>query len=339
MVTIKEIAEKMGVSPTTVANVIHGRTGKVSKENVERIRKALKEYNYVSRLGLNSLTRGKTRMIGVVAHSSKRYEQTLVADPFYGLLIGVLEREIRQAGYYMMLYTEEDVDSIFQMALYWNVEALITVTFAWNDYRKLASLVERPVVGIDIREGLSMEDYYVGLDDLGGAYKMTNYLISCGYERIVIVIEVKKGSDTIRLQGYKKALREAGIPYHERDCIVLDPVSRQHRKEQIRDMLSLAGQNTALFCVSDQMASEISNYFTEHGFSIPRDIGIAGFDDNVYATLISPHLTTVRQDVGKKAVLAAQMALTLAAGGEMEPRHMLLPTELVVRESTKKPSD
>lgn len=336
MVTIKEIAAMMGVSPTTVANVIHGRTSKVSKENVERIQKALKEHNYVSKLGLNSLTRGKTRMIGVVAHSSKKYEQTLVADPFYGLLIGTLEQEIRRAGYYMMLYTEEDLDSIFQMALYWNVEALITVTFAWNDHRKLASLVERPVVGIDIREGLTMEDYYVGLDDLGGAYEMTSYLMSCGYERIVIVIEVKKGSDIVRLQGYKKALREAGLPFHERDCIVLDPVNMQRRREQIKGMLSFAGENTALFCVSDQMASEICNYFTEHGCRVPEDIGIAGYDDNIYARLVSPHLTTVRQDVRKKAVLAAQMALELTAGREVEGRHVLLPTEVVARESTKR---
>ena len=66
MVTIKDIANITGVSPTTVANVIHGRTNKVSKENVERIQKALKENHYVPKLAQETMTRGKTRLIGVV---------------------------------------------------------------------------------------------------------------------------------------------------------------------------------------------------------------------------------------------------------------------------------
>ena len=85
----------MNVSPTTVANVIHGRTSKVSKENVERIQQALKEHNYVPKMGLEALTKGKTRLIIVVIHTTKRYTQTTVGDPFYSQTIGVLEEEIR----------------------------------------------------------------------------------------------------------------------------------------------------------------------------------------------------------------------------------------------------
>ena len=104
MVTIKDIANITGVSPTTVANVIHGRTNKVSKENVERIQKALKENHYVPKLAQETMTRGKTRLIGVVIHTTKVYEDTTIADPFYGTIVGIIERELRKAGYYMLLY-------------------------------------------------------------------------------------------------------------------------------------------------------------------------------------------------------------------------------------------
>ena len=98
MVTIKDIANITGVSPTTVANVIHGRTNKVSKENVERIQKALKENHYVPKLAQETMTRGKTRLIGVVIHTTKVYEDTTIADPFYGTIVGIIERELRKAG-------------------------------------------------------------------------------------------------------------------------------------------------------------------------------------------------------------------------------------------------
>ena len=110
MVTIKDIANITGVSPTTVANVIHGRTNKVSKENVERIQKALKENHYVPKLAQETMTRGKTRLIGVVIHTTKVYEDTTIADPFYGTIVGIIERELRKAGYYMLLYAEMDLD-------------------------------------------------------------------------------------------------------------------------------------------------------------------------------------------------------------------------------------
>ena len=142
MVTIKDIANITGVSPTTVANVIHGRTNKVSKENVERIQKALKENHYVPKLAQETMTRGKTRLIGVVIHTTKVYEDTTIADPFYGTIVGIIERELRKAGYYMLLYAEMDLDKIFQMSASWSVAGIITVTFAQKDYEKLRNLVE-----------------------------------------------------------------------------------------------------------------------------------------------------------------------------------------------------
>ena len=140
MITIKEIAELMNVSPTTVANVIHGRTTKVSKENVERIQNALKEHNYVQKMGLEALTKGKTRIIAVVIHTCKFYDNTTVGDPFYSLTIGTLEEKIRNTGYFMMLYINTDLDSIFKMALSWNVAGIITVTFSQKNYLKIIFL-------------------------------------------------------------------------------------------------------------------------------------------------------------------------------------------------------
>ena len=137
MVTIKEIARLTNVSPTTVANVIHGRTSKVSPQNVERIQKALKEHNYVSKMGLEALTKGKTRLILVIAHAEKHYQNTPIEEPFYSKILGVLEREIRQAQHYMMLCVDDNDDTLIQTAMSWNVAGIITITFTEKSYQKV----------------------------------------------------------------------------------------------------------------------------------------------------------------------------------------------------------
>ena len=178
MVTIKEIAELTGVSPTTVQNVIHGRTNKVSKENLERIRSALAELHYVPRLAHETMTRGRTKIIGVVIWANRRYEETAAADPFYGQIIGFLESEIRRAGYYMMLYIEADVDTIFRTAASWNMSGVIAVSFTKQSLEKLRTLMDGyPVIGIDTARRTGPVADNVGLDDEDGGYRMTKYLL------------------------------------------------------------------------------------------------------------------------------------------------------------------
>lgn len=82
MTTIKEIAEMAGVSMTTVYNVLHGNVKKVSKENMEKIQKLLDEYHYVPKMGLSALKNNSSKIIGVVIHTSRYYENSVISDTF-----------------------------------------------------------------------------------------------------------------------------------------------------------------------------------------------------------------------------------------------------------------
>ena len=241
MITIKEIANMMNVSPTTVANVIHGRTSKVSKENVERIQQALKEHNYVPKMGLEALTKGKTRLIIVVIHTTKRYTQTTVGDPFYSQTIGVLEEEIRRAGYYMMLYIDRNLDNIFKTALSWNVAGIIAVTLSKTNYEKLCSLVDCPVVGIDtfMEDTAPLPDtgYHVTLDDIGAGKQMVNYLVNTGFSNIIVISDAKIGSSALRAAGAKIALKEHNISTEKQWHMVLDTQKRR-RDSQYNSLLA-----------------------------------------------------------------------------------------------------
>lgn len=338
MVTIKDIANITGVSPSTVANVIHGRNNKVSKENVKRIQEALREYHYVPKLAQETLTRGKTRLIGVVIHTTKVYKNTTIADPFYGMIVGVIEEELRKAGYYMLLYTEMDLDSIFQMAASWSVAGIITVTFAEKDYLKLTNLIDnRPVVGIDTYNRAEQNVYNIGLDDVSGGFQMTDYLFSCGYEEVLILIEENaRGADLRRLEGYKRALVKHGRKYQKKYHILVDPEHPEKRRKKLKELQQFAGKNYAVFCVSDQLAARTMRSFLEDGFRIPQDIGISGFDDNIYAQMVYPRLTTMRQDIPRKAVEAVKMLIRLVEEKPVDKKELLLPCELIVRDSTER---
>lgn len=339
MVTIKDIANITGVSPTTVANVIHGRTNKVSKENVERIQKALKENHYVPKLAQETMTRGRTRLIGVVIHTTKLYKDTTIADPFYGTIVGVIERELRKAGYYMLLYTEMDLDKIFQMSASWSVAGIITVTFAQKDYEKLRNLIgDCPVVGIDTYGKQGNDIYNVGLDDFSGSFQLVDYLFQGGYEEVLVLMEeTAKGADLVRVEGYKKALKKNGRSYQPKYHIYVDPANREKRRKRLKELQRFAGKNYAIFCVSDQLAVRTMRSFLEDGYKVPDDIGIAGFDNNIYGTTIYPRLTTVNQDIPRKSQEAVKMLLNLIEGKPVKKREIILPTQLVIRDSTRKP--
>ena len=165
MMIIREIAEQADVSMTTVYNVLHGNVKKVSKENTKKIQKLLDEYHYVPKLGLRALKNNSSKIFGVVIHSSRYYENSAISDTFYSHIIGAMEEMLRKAGYYMMLYAAQNLEEIFHMALAWNVDGLIAITFTYRDYIKLKTLVNKPIVAIDLINKENSDYVNVGLQD------------------------------------------------------------------------------------------------------------------------------------------------------------------------------
>ena len=259
MTTIKEIAEMAGVSMTTVYNVLHGNVKKVSKANMEKIQALLDEYHYVPKMGLSALKNNSSKIIGVVIHTSRYYENTVISDTFYSHVIGALEESLRKEGYYMMLYAAEDLEEIFHMSLAWNVDGLIAITFKYHNYIKLKTLINKPIVAIDLIDK-EAEDYVnVGLQDENGGYIMTKYLLEKGYEKIYVCARKNAGVDHERWMGYRKAWEEAGKSYLTNDFISLNE-TEQDRNKNYQMMMKFIGKKTALFFLSDMFAVEAVSY-------------------------------------------------------------------------------
>jgi LacI family transcriptional regulator len=125
MITMKEIATLAKVSQSTVSHALHGRTGKMSKETLERVQRIIKENNYVANMTGRSLAKYGSKIIAVIKIEKRRKEYNMTHDPFFAEVIGMIEHEVRMKGYFVMLYVSVDVDECIRMAKSWNVEGMI----------------------------------------------------------------------------------------------------------------------------------------------------------------------------------------------------------------------
>ena len=339
MATIKEIAEMAGVSTTTVSNVIHGKTKRVSPSTIEKVEHLIKEVGYVQKMGLRVLNKENSQLIAVVINYHKDFKDSILGDPFYGKIIGFIEEYLQSYGYYMMLYSTKDIEKIFQMVMGWNVDGVIAISFSKRNCEKIYQLVKKSIVSVDAYGNMEADEenhvINVGLDDESGGYQMTKYLLECGYEHIKVCAGRDSGVDHLRYVGAKKAMEEYASENQKMQFVALG-MNKEKRRENYEWLAQRRQPKTALFFVSDMYALEAINYFVGKNIQIPQEIGIVGFDDIIYSEFSNPRLTTVKQDVEEKARKAVEILLQQINGPAAEEMEIKLPVRLMKRKSVRK---
>ncbi len=334
MIRIKDIADRAGVSPTTVSNVIHGKTGRVSKATVEKINRILKEMEYVPSISARMLANNSSGLIGVALGFMKKGNASSFEDPFVSAMLGNLEYQIREHGYYMMLVARHEQDDIMQQALGWNFDGMIAMALKEKEIAELSERLGKPLVTIDQYLPPELGVRSITMDDRGGAYQMSQYLIEKGHKKFLFLSDCDLGVDHYRWLGVRQAMEEAGIEDFESRHIVI-PWNPEQREKAYEEMLPFFKKQTALFFSSDYYALEASNFLQNRGIKVPEEISIAGFDDVTYATLARPKLTTVHQMVDGKARRAVEVLMHLIQDEPVQKDIPPLPTTLVERESVR----
>lgn len=333
MITIKEIARILGVSPTTVSNVVNGHTEKMSAATRHKIEEALVKYHYyVNDRGIDAS--GKAlRLITVDFYI--RNKTKVITDPFCSELFDAICMKLQEYGRYPVCGIPKSEEDVFHKLKASNIEGGIVIGFNPWDCEPFAKRTEKPVVFIDCGEG----DYdNVGIMDYEGGKELTEFIIKQGHRRIAFFCDRKSpvSSTFERFRGYSDALLCSGISYSNKDYYYL-PDDKNLRREALRSFAVTAKEKgyTAAVVVSDFLANEAINVFFSEGLRVPEDISVAGFDDNVYARLSRPMLTTVRQPVTEKGEEAVKLLMQRIHGEEVIARSFRLPVELIVRESVQ----
>lgn len=335
MATIREIAEKIGVSPTTVSNVINGHTAKVSPETLEKVEKALEEYQY----GRQSPRAPVTTQVPFIAVGfGMDHSRNMMMDPFCGELFGAIEQAAHQYERHILYFTPETEEEILRVSAPWNVEGVILLGWRQELCGRLMRRCSKPMVFVDSFFGEGASEYdNVGLQDYRGAYEMTAYLIRQGHRRIAYLCDQEEpiGCSRERILGWRAAMEAGGQLCEEKDSYFI-PNEKYLRHEVLRQFIHTHRKDyTALFFDSDFYASDAINIFYSQGIQIPDEISVVGFDDNIYAQLARPALTTVRQSPTEKGRQALKLLMRRIKGENTPVSCLRLPAELIVRDSVR----
>ncbi len=335
MATIKDIAHITGVSCTTVSNVIHGKTGRVSPETIQKIQDAIQQLRYVPNMSARSLVSSSSKVIGMINHVVTPNHANIMEDPFQSSFTGAIEQTLRENGYYLMLRTVETSEELMIFLQNWNVDGLFFTGIFKDRFFDVLSTLTIPIVFID--SYVHHPSFCnVGLEDFAGSYTATKHLISKGHKRIAFASPSIRDGGVLqeRFLGYKAALTEASIPFdktlvceHEMDmesCFILS-----------QELMKIP-QVTGLVVTADVMAAGIMAGLRHHGVRIPEDISVVGFDDISLCCMITPNLTTIHQDIHLKGKLAVDFMLQKLDGQIPEKPEIILPTYLVERESVRR---
>lgn len=335
MIRLQDIADMAGVSRTTVSNVIHGNTKRVSQETIDKITGILNEQNYVPHMGSMMLSGHGSKIIGVVLGFSFTHGITSLQDSFVGELTGTIQTEADAKGYYVMLIGGENVEHVVEIASKWNVEGLIILGYNEEQYKRLSRKLNKKMILIDAYPKGAYTFQNVGVDDHSGGYQIGRYLYDQGYHRALFIAETDMDSDYSRWMGFKEAMEEKG-KFCSHTRLVVVPGKTPQRLQAYKELLPRFLRAQALAFSSDYAAIEAMNFFLDQGIQIPEQISITGYDDSIYAQLVRPKLTTIHQDVTQKAHLALNRLLRMINGEKLNEMNVQSPVYLIERDSVKR---
>ncbi|MCF4967439.1 LacI family transcriptional regulator [Nostoc sp. CMAA1605] len=334
-VSIEDIARKAGVSHSTVSRALRD-SPLISARVREEIKRLAQEMNYVPNAIAQSLQNQRTYTVGVIV--------TSIADPFFGELVEGIEEVAKQAGLNVLLNAshgdfEQELAAIENFH-YRRVDGIVIADSRISkQYTKQLTQLTVPTVLINVDTDDRGEIFHsVSIDDRLGGSLAVKHLIDLGHTCIGY-LGVGDGSkaEQQRLEGYKIALNNAGLPQNNHWVAIPERNSENYKNKDIdigKEMLSqlVEAGVTSIFCYNDMVAVGALLACKELGVIVPEDLSLVGFDNTALSSYVTPPLTTVSQRMLEMGQLAMTMLLELFQGKTVE--NLLLSPFLVERSSS-----
>ncbi len=335
-VTIKDIANRVGKSVTTVSRALSGYDD-VSPETRKLILQVAEELGYEPNVTARQLQRRRTDTIGLILPSIESHYPRF-SDPFFSeLLTGAVEETTRH-GFDLLVSivtaVEEETRQYLKFIRSRRVDGFIIVRTQRQDTRiQILKDHNFPFVSFGRVDG---ENDFPYIDEDGelGIRLVVNHLIELGHTRFACISEPFIYTKSYhRVQGFRKALEDSHLP-PDQSRIIAGGFRQQSGWEITRQLLDLPDPPTAIVTVNDLLALGAMRAAQEHGLVVGQDISITGFDDILLAEYAHPPLTTVRQPGRQIGVMLAQMLIREIRGDSFAKNKIILKPKLIVRQST-----
>jgi DNA-binding LacI/PurR family transcriptional regulator len=331
--TTKDIARALNLSVTTVSRALRGKPGMAPRVR-ERILETAARMGYVRNPAGAALSTGKLlSIVYVIAEPASKFLGVTQMEVLKGLVDEV------SATHNVTVLAEEQLraQGVSLFGLHRVLQADGAVVFLEHDVKidPKEKTPPYPLVVVNrMVKGLKAD--FVLSDDRGGAYDATKHLLDLGHRKI-LHLSSARDHFTLgkRLEGYRQALRDAGVPFRSELVQQVSEISQVGGLEAIRQLREKGIKFTGVFCASDALAPGVVAGLREQGLRVPEDVAVVGFDDLLFAQILDPPLSTIRKPRYQMGRDAGRLLISRISGDLRSSRiTKSLPTKLIVRASS-----
>jgi LacI family transcriptional regulator len=326
--TIGDVARAAGVSVATVSRVLRGQSD-VSAATRARVREIIGLLGYRPSPIARALVTGRSRVLVLLVSD--------LANPFYPQLAKSVEQEAKKAGYAVVVGNTADRTAetrrYVERLLTQGIDGVIHASAARDEKTLLSMMDDKRRVVFTNRRPTTAGVSYVVSDNERGAAELTRHLLSLGHRRIGFIAGPAYARNALeRLEGFRSAMSE--VPGAQ-PLVAEGDFSAESGQQAVHEWADGRHPPTALIAVNDAAALGALETLTQHNLKVPQDVAVAGFDGTRLSSSPLIRLTTVDQHISKLGRRAVQVLLgQIDESGEFEPVHEVLPTQLLVRDST-----
>ena len=325
--TIRDVARQAGVSHQTVSRVINGSSD-VLPDTRAVVEAAIEELGYRPSAIARSMARGLTHTLAIISPN--------LTDYTFASVVEGAELEARQHNYFVLSSSASDPQAfhelVDELVGHRRVDGLIVIN-PYADDRYMHIPKEFPVVFVGARSHDELV-CSISLDDGKVAYEATQHLISLGHKRIGLITgPMEEDCSQDRLEGFRRALDEAGISFDE-SLVFEGDWSASSGRDALLDFIKKDNLPTAIFAQNDRMAMGVMRAARDVNLNVPDKLSVIGVDDMPLSSYFDPPLTTMRQDMPRIGQEATRILLDIIHKKSSAPRELKLSAQLVVRQST-----
>ncbi|MFX3624916.1 MAG: LacI family DNA-binding transcriptional regulator [Ectobacillus sp.] len=335
-ITIKDVAKKANVAPSTVSRVI-ANSPRISEKTKKRVRKIMDELGYHPNVNARSLANQMTQAIGLVMPSSANKS---FQNPFFPEVMRGISSFAHIKDYSLYMSTGETEQEIYEgvvkMVQGKRVDGIVVLYSRIND-KVIEYLTEQnfPFVLIGKPHHTSEEVTYVDNDNYSAGREVTQYLISLGHKRIAFI----GGSPDLmvtkeRLAGFKEAMKLADLELPEEYVFYMEFL-REGGQEAVEQLMSLEKPPTAIVVTDDLMALGVLSTLSEKGYSVPDDVSVISFNNVIFAEIAYPPLTSVDVRIFQLGYEAAKSLIEKIETPVMSSKSIIVPYKIIKRQTCK----
>jgi len=329
--TITDIAEKTGLSTTTVSRVLNGKGDqfRISKDSQQKILEAAKEMRYVPNLYAANLRTGKSKTIALIVPS--------LSNPFFAAIASGVNAEIRKHGYITIISDSdenpENEKKELEQLNAMNIEGLI-IAPCGNKWMHIKEVYDQqlPVICID-RYFEELDLPYISTDNYEGAFRATKYLLNNGHTSIACIQGIRESTpNRLRVKGFTEALEGSGVNNYS---IVGDDFTIQNGYLETKLLMQQKVRPTAILTLSYPIAMGCLKALKEENLRIPEELSIITFDDHPYIDYLSTPLSCVSQPVTDIVQIAVKFLISKLEKKDMHVPKVLLKPKIIIRDSIR----